>query len=141
KNIGVTGLGSSTDFLTEYLLVEAGLKLSDITPVPVGAGDSLISAMQHDQIQAGMTTEPTVSRLLKLGLARILIDTRTLAGSKATFGGVYPAGCLYMETSWVETHKEIVQKLANALVRTMHFIAHHSADEIAALMPADYYVG
>ena len=75
KNIGVTGLGSSTDFLTEYLLIKAGLKLSDVTPVPVGAGDTLIAAMQHGQIQAAMTTEPTVSRLLRTGLARILVDT------------------------------------------------------------------
>lgn len=141
RSIGVTGLGSSTDFLTEYLLVEAGLKLSDITPVPVGAGDTLISAMQHDQIAAAMTTEPTVSRLLKAGQARVLIDTRTLAGTVAALGGTYPASCLYMQTSWVETHAATVQKLVNAFVRTMHFIATHSAEEIAAEMPRDYYVG
>jgi NitT/TauT family transport system substrate-binding protein len=141
KAIGVTGLGSSTDFLTEYLLVKNGMKLSDITPVPVGAGDTLISALQHDQIQAAMTTEPTVSRLLKTGQATILIDTRSLAGTEDAFGGVYPAGCLYMETSWVETHREIVQKLVNAMVRTMKFIAAHSAEEIANAMPPDYYVG
>jgi NitT/TauT family transport system substrate-binding protein len=141
RNIGVTGLGSSTDFLTEYLLVKAGLKLSDVTPVPVGAGDTLIAAMQHDQIQAAMTTEPTVSRLLLAHEARVLIDARTRAGSRAIFGGTYPAACLYMETSWVASHPVIVQKLASALVRTLRFIATHSADEIAAEMPRAFYVG
>lgn len=141
KHIGITGLGSSTDFLTEYLLVKHGLKLSDITPVPVGAGDSLIAAMEHDQIQAAMTTEPTVSRLLTSGEARIIVDTRTLDGSTDTFGGTYPASCLYMESSWVETHRDIVQKLVNALVRTLHFIATHDAKTIAALMPPDFYAG
>lgn len=141
RQIGVTGLGSSTDFLTEYLLVKNGMKLSDITPVPVGAGDTLISAIGHDQIQAAMTTEPTVSRLLKTGQATILIDTRSLTGTEAAFGGVYPAGCLYMETTWVETHRDIVQKLVNAMVKTMKFISTHSAEEIAAAMPPDYYVG
>lgn len=140
-NIGVTGLGSSTDFLTEYLLVKYGMRMSDITPVPVGAGDTLIAALQHDQIQAAMTTEPTVSRLLKTGQARILVDTRTLVGTEQALGGVYPAGCVYMETSWVETHRAIVQKLVNAMVRTMHFIATHTAEQIANEMPADYYVG
>ncbi len=82
QNVGVTGLGSSTDFLTEYLLIEAGLRLNDVTPVPVGAGDTLIAAMQHDQIAAAMTTEPTVSRLLASGQARVLIDMRTLAGTE-----------------------------------------------------------
>lgn len=141
KHVGITGLGSSTDFLTEYLLVKNGLKLSDITPVPVGAGDSLIAAMEHDQIQAAMTTEPTVSRLLTSGEARVLVDTRTLDGSAATFGGVYPASCLYMESSWVEAHRDIVQKLVNALVRTLHFIETHDAKTIAALMPHDFYAG
>jgi len=141
KRIGVTGLGSSTDFLTEYLLAKAGLRFSDVTPVPVGAGDTLISAMRHDQIQAAMTTEPTVSRLLLTGEASILVDARTLAGSRAVFGGTYPAGCLYMETVWVETHRAIVQKLVNAMVRTMHFIATHNADQIAAKMPSDFYTG
>ncbi len=140
KRVGVTGLGSSTDFLTEYLLLKAGMKLGDVTPVPVGAGDTLIAAMQHDQIQAAMTTEPTVSRLLKTGEARVLIDMRDVAGTTAALGGIYPAACLYMETAWVNTHKETVQKLANAFVRTMHYIHTHSAAEIAALMPAGFFV-
>ena len=141
KHVGITGLGSSTDFLTAYLLVQNGLKLSEVTPVPVGAGDSLIAAMAHDQVQAAMTTEPTVSRLLASGAARVLVDTRTLAGSSAVFGGPYPASCLYMETSWVDAHKDIVQKLARALVRTLHFIADNDAETIAGAMPSDFYVG
>ena len=140
KNIGVTGLGSSTDFLTEYLLVKAGLKMSDITPVPVGAGDTLIAALRHDQIQAAMTTEPTVSRLLLAKEATVLVDARTLAGARSIFGGTYAAGCVYMETSWVETHREIVQKLVNAMVKTMRYIASHSPEQIAAEMPSDFYV-
>ncbi|MBI1218010.1 MAG: ABC transporter substrate-binding protein [Rhodobacteraceae bacterium] len=140
-HVGVTGLGSSTDFLTEYLLVKAGLKLSDVTPVPVGAGDSLIAALQQDQVQAAMTTEPTISRLMALGRARVLVDLRTLAGTRAALGGPYPSACLYMETSWVEAHHDTVQSLATALVRALHFIATHSADEIAERMPPDFFVG
>jgi NitT/TauT family transport system substrate-binding protein len=141
RSVGITGLGSSTDFLTEFLLLKSGLKLSDVTPVPVGAGDTLIAAMQHDQIVAAMTTEPTISRMLKSGQGRLLVDLRTVAGTQAGLGGVYPAACLYMQTSWVETHRGTVQKLVNAFVKTLRFIAEHDAAEIAALMPSDYYVG
>jgi NitT/TauT family transport system substrate-binding protein len=73
--------------------------------------------------------------------ARALLDMRTIEGTKAALGGTYPAACLYMQTAWVDAHKELVQKLANAFVKTLHFIATHSAEEIAAKMPADYYVG
>jgi NitT/TauT family transport system substrate-binding protein len=141
KTIGVTGLGSSTDFLTEYLLLKAGLKLSDVTPLPVGAGDTLIASMKHGEIVAAMTTEPTVSRLLHAGAARILVDLRTVAGTRAALGGLYPAACLYMQTSWVETHKPTVQKLVNAFVRTLHYMATHDPQIVADQMPADYYVG
>src|SRR6478752_1091472 len=55
KNLGVTGLGSSTNFLTQYLMVKAGVQLADFTSVPVGAGTTFIAAMQQDKIQAGMT--------------------------------------------------------------------------------------
>ena len=140
-NLGVTGLGSSTNFLTQYLAVKNGVKLGDFTSVPVGAGNTFIAAMQQDKIQAGMTTEPTITRLIKTGDAAVLIDMRTMGGTKEALGGTYPAASLYMQTAWVEANKETVQKLANAFVKTLKFINTHSAEEIAAKMPKDFYVG
>ena len=140
-SLGVTGLGSSTNFLTQYLAVKNGVKLGDFTSVPVGAGNTFIAAMQQDKIQAGMTTEPTISRLLKTGEASVLVDMRTIEGTRQALGGTYPAASLYMETAWVEAHKDAVQKLANAFVKTLKFINTHSAEEIAAKMPKDFYVG
>jgi len=141
KNLGVTGLGSSTNFLTQFLAVKNGVKLGEFTSVPVGAGNTFIAAMQHGQIDAGMTTEPTISRLLKAGEAKILIDMRSVDTTRAALGGVYPAACLYMQTDWVEQHHDEAQKLANVYVKTLRYIATHSAEEIAAQMPKDYYTG
>ena len=141
KSLGVTGLGSSTNFLTQYLATKSGVQLGDFTSVAVGAGDTLIKAMQTDQIQAAMTTEPTISRLLKSGEATVLVDMRTAAGTKAALGGVYPASSLYMSTEYVNGHKETVQKLANAFVKTLRWINTHSAAEIADKMPKEFYVG
>src|SRR5882762_4212425 len=60
RNLGVTGLGSSTNFLTRYLAVTNGVKVSEIVTIPVGSGDTFIAAMRQGRIDAGMTTEPTV---------------------------------------------------------------------------------
>lgn len=139
QNLGVTGLGSSTNFLTQYLMVKAGVRLGDFTSIPVGAGQTFIAAMQQDKIQAGMTTEPTVSRMLSTGEARILLDLRTSENTAAVLGGTYPSAALYMETRWVEKNRPTVQKLANAFVKTLHYIATHSAEEITAKMPKDFY--
>jgi NitT/TauT family transport system substrate-binding protein len=38
-----------------------------------------------------MTTEPTVSRALSTGLAKVLVDMRTEQGTRAALGGTYPA--------------------------------------------------
>lgn len=140
-NLGVTGLGSSTNFLSQYLMLKAGVKAGDFTTLPVGAGTTFIAAMQQDKIQAGMTTEPTISRMLKTGEARILVDMRTMEGARQALGGTYPSSSLYMPKAWVEKNKPTVQKLANALVKTLRFIAEHSAEEIAEKMPKDYYAG
>jgi NitT/TauT family transport system substrate-binding protein len=141
KTLGITGLGSSTDFLTRYLAVRNGLKPGDFSLLGVGAGNTFIAAMRQDQIQAGMTTEPTISTMVASGDAKILVDMRTPEATKAALGGPYPAASLYVQNDWVAKHKEEAQKLANALVKTMHWIATHTPEEIADKMPADYYAG
>ncbi len=141
KSLGVTGLGSSTNFLSQYLMVKSGVALGEFSTIPVGAGTTFIMAMQQDKIQAGMTTEPTISRMLKTGDARILVDMRTVEKTKAALGGTYPAASLYMASDWVAKNKPTVQKLANAFVKTLKFINTHSAAEIADKMPKDFYAG
>lgn len=139
KTLGVTGLGSSTNFLTQYLAAKGGVKNSEFTTLPVGAGSTFIAAMSQGKIDAGMTTEPTISRLTTTGAAKILVDLRTEKATAAALGGTYPAACLYMPNAWVASHKPEVQKLVTAFVKTLKFIATHSAKEIAEKMPADYY--
>ena len=141
KTLGVTGLGSSTDFLTQFIAARAGLKPGEFSLLPVGAGNTFVAAMKQDQIQAGMTTEPTVGQLIKMGAATVMIDLRTPESTAAALGGPYPAASFYVESAWLDGHRDEAQKLANALVKTMHWIADHSADDIASEMPKDYYVG
>ncbi|MER6049899.1 ABC transporter substrate-binding protein [Streptomyces sp. BHT-5-2] len=141
KKLGVTGLGSSTDFLTKYLAVKNGVKPEEITPVAVGAGQTFLSAMQQGSIQAGMTTDPTVAQVVDKNIGKVLVDMRTPEGSQQALGGPYPSSSLYMSTDWVNSHKDTVQKLANAFVRTLKWMSTHTAEEIAAKMPSDYAQG
>ncbi|WP_433453088.1 ABC transporter substrate-binding protein [Streptomyces sp. CA-142005] len=141
KKLGITSLGSSTDFLTKYLAVKNGVKINEFSPVAVGAGPTFIAALQQGSIDAGMTTDPTVANVLDKKLGKILLDMRTPEGSQEAFGGPYPSSSLYMQTDWVNSHKDTVQKLANAFVKTLTWMSTHSADEIAAKMPADYSQG
>lgn len=139
KTLGVTGLGSSTDFLTRYLADRQGVAQKDYSLLPVGAGNTFIAAMKQDRIQAGMTTEPTVSQMLKSGDAKVLVDLRNEADTIKALGGLYPAASLYVQNSWAETHKAEAAKLGRAFARTMHYIHTHTAEEIAEKVPRDYY--
>jgi NitT/TauT family transport system substrate-binding protein len=141
KKLGVTGLGSSTDFLTKYLAVNSGVQTSQFTPVAVGAGQTFISALQQGSIQAGMTTDPTVAQILDKGIAKVMTDMRTPEGSRAALGGLYPSSSLYMNTDWVNSHRNTVQKLANAFVKTLKWMSTHTPEQIAAKMPSDYAQG
>ncbi|OPF71351.1 nitrate ABC transporter substrate-binding protein [Streptomyces antioxidans] len=141
KKLGVTGLGSSTDFLTKYLAVDNGVQTSEFTPVAVGAGQTFISALKQGSIQGGMTTDPTVAQIVEQKIGKVLIDMRTPEGSKQALGGLYPSSSLYMNADWVNGHKDTVQKLANAFVKTLKWMSTHSAEDIAAKMPGDYAQG
>lgn len=138
KTLGVTGLGSSTNFLTQYLTSRKGVPSSAYSVLPVGADNSFIAAIKQGRIDAGMTTEPTVSQLLKTGDAKVLLDMRTVEGTREALGGTYPASSLYVQSAWLETHKDEAARLARAFVHTLQYLHTHSAEEIAAQMPKDY---
>ena len=141
KNLGVTELGSGTQPLTTALLHKAGVSADQVHFVPVGAGDTFIAALQQGKIDAGMTTEPTISRLLASGVGKVLVDLRTPQSTQAALGGEYPFISLFMNNSYVNSHKDVVQKLVNAYVKTLKWMHTHTAAEIADKMPADYYAG
>lgn len=141
KTIGVTGLGSSTAFLVQFLAKKNGVDPTKVRLLPVGAGTTFLAAVKQGTIDAGITTEPTISRLVSTGAAKVIVDLRTPDTTKAALGGLYPAACLYMSTAFIEKHPQETQKLANAFVKTMRYIASHSAEEIADKVPKDYYAG
>ncbi|MCO5400910.1 ABC transporter substrate-binding protein [Ralstonia soli] len=136
--LGVTGLGSSTSFLTRYLMAQQGLSAADYTMLPVGAEHSFAKALRSGRIDAGMTTDPIASRLVRNGEARVLLDLRTLESTRAALGGPYPAACLYLQSEWLEAHPELATKLAHAFVRTLRYMHAHDAEDIAAHMPPEF---
>ena len=141
RNLGVTELGSGTQTLTMAVAGKAGIKADEVHFIPVGAGNTFIAGLQQGKIDAGMTTEPTISRVVSGGSGKVLIDLRTPESTRAALGGDYPFIAVFMSTDYVNGHKDIVQRLVNAYVKTLKFIATHSAAEIADKMPQDYYAG
>jgi NitT/TauT family transport system substrate-binding protein len=138
KSIGVTDIGSGTDDLTLYLAARYHISSSQFHRVAVGAGPTVIAALQHHSVACAMTTQPTVNAIEKQHLGYSAIDLATTAGVQQWLGGFQPTAGVLAQTSWVNSHKDVVQKVVDALVATMHWINTHSAAQIAAKMPPAY---
>lgn len=137
-SLGVTALGSSTGFLTRYLMSQQGQTPSDYTLVPAGAENTFIQAVRDRRLEAGMTSDPTASLLVSTGQAYPILDLRTIDGTRAALGGVYPASCLYVQTQWLQANPDLAYKLARAFVRTLRFLHSHTAEEIAQRLSPEY---
>jgi NitT/TauT family transport system substrate-binding protein len=139
--LGVSGLGGMTDYLSRSLALRGGLAPGDITVLGIGADSTFIAAMNQGEVQAGMVTDLTVTRMLSAHEAVLLADLRTPAPTLAALGAPYVGDSLYVSEAWLKTHKDQAQHLANAFVMTMKWMATHSAEEITNMVPQDYYEG
>ena len=141
KNLGVTDLGSGTHVLTQAIIGSAGADPTKAQYVAVGAGDTFIAAIQQKKIAAGMTTYPTISRLVNSGKGKILVSLLDPQSTRAALGGDYPFIGIFAKNDWVNSNKDTAQRLVNAYVKTLKFIHSHTAQQIADQMPTDYYAG
>jgi NitT/TauT family transport system substrate-binding protein len=138
QTIGVTDLGSGTDQLTQYLAARYGLTKGDYTRIGAGDGSTMIAALKNHKIACGMTTQPTVAAIEKLGVGYPAFDLTTTAGVKRWLGGFTPTAGVLALTSWVNGNKATVQKVVDAMVATMHWLATHSAADVANVLPQSF---
>jgi NitT/TauT family transport system substrate-binding protein len=139
--VGVTSPGSSTDEMIKYLEKKNGMAADAIPVVAIGSGSTAIAAITSGQVWAGVTVEPAISQMEKAGTAKTLYDTRTPQGTKAVFGGTWPAGGFYVPTEFVRQNPRTVQAMVRAGVRTLKYLKTHRAGEIADHLPATFYGG
>src|ERR1700722_914883 len=90
QTIGVTDIGSGTDQLTQYLAARYGLKTGEYSRIAAGDGSTMIAALEHHKILCGMTTQPTVAAIEKLGIRYPAFDLTTTAGGQKWLGGFPP---------------------------------------------------
>lgn len=139
--VGVTAPGSSTNFFLNYLLTKAGVKPSAVSVIGVGASATAVAAIEHKQIDALVNLDPAITLLKKRGDINILVDTRTQKDTQQVFGGPYPAATLYAPQSYIDAHPQVIQKLVDAMVRTLRWMQGKSPEQIMKYVPKDYYAG
>lgn len=139
--VGVTSPGSSTDEMIKFLEKKNGMAADAIPVVAIGSGSTAIAAITSGQVWAGVTVEPAVSQMDKAGTAKALYDTRTPQGTKAVFGGTWPAGGFYVPAEFARENPRTVQAMVRAGVRTLKYLKTHTAAQIADHLPSSFYGG
>ena len=94
---GVSAPGSSTHMLLMTWAAKAGLKATDFSVIGVGAGASVVAAIENKSVDGISQTDPALTILQEKGEIKIVLDTRTTKGNQEFFGGAFPAGCLYAQ--------------------------------------------
>jgi len=136
--VGVTSLGSQTQFMVEYLAIQAGLAPSEVSFVNVGGGAGAVAAIRHGAVDAVVTGEPALTALASASDVKIVADTRTNEGTIRVFGGLYPSGTMYGRASFINQNPHTIQAFVQAMVRALIWIDQATAENIADVLPAEW---
>ncbi len=139
--IGVSAPGSSTNMVANFLLAKGGLKPSDVSIIGVGAGSTVIAALEQGRVDVLSQTDPAMTILEKEGKIKIIAETRTPEGTEKLFGGPMPAASLYAPVDFVKKNPKTVQALTNAMVRGLLWLQDASPQQVLATVPEDYLLG
>ena len=136
KTVGVSSVGSPSQFYLSYLLKKEGV--GDVSTATVGMGATAMAALEHGQVDAAVLFGSAVTAYLaRKPDAVILADTRTPEGLQNAFQVTdYPASCLLARREWLEANPSSARRMARAVLRAMAWIREHSAEEILARVPS-----
>jgi NitT/TauT family transport system substrate-binding protein len=110
KKWGVTRVGSSTDFLTRYLLTKNGLNPEkDVTIVGVGPAAGAQAAIKANKIQVATASQPSNFFYQDEGYAKI--------GDQSDFSDQYPTHVSYGREQWLKDNPDAVKAYLRAVVR------------------------
>jgi len=139
KQVGITGPGSATQTFLNLILASAGLQPTDVTTITVGAGSTAVAGMKRGDLYAISNLDLAITELSMAGDIQVVVDSRTEAGTKAVYGGDYASGSLYAPADFMAKHPEAAQAIANAMVRTLKWMATAKPEDIVAKVPEDFY--
>jgi len=139
--VGISAPGSSTNMVINYLIAKGGLKPNDISVIGVGAGSTVIAAVDQGRVDALSQTDPVMTILEKEGKIKIIAETRTPEGTEKIFGGPMPAASLYAPIEFIRKYPNTTQALTNATVRALIWMQNASPQQILATVPEQFLLG
>jgi NitT/TauT family transport system substrate-binding protein len=138
---GVSAPGSQTHMLVANWAAKGGLKPTDFVAIGVGAGASVVAAIEKKSVDGVSQADPALTILQEKGEVKIVVDTRTMKGNQEMFGGAMPAACLYAQPDLLTKTPNTAQALATAIVRADEWLQTAKPSEVADTVPSQYLLG
>ncbi len=139
--VGISAPGSSTNMVINYFIAGGGLKPSDISVIGIGAGATVVAAVDQGRVDVISQTDPAVTILERAGKVKVIAETRTPEGTMKIFGGPMPAASLYAPIAFIRNNPHTVQALTNATVRALKWMQTASPQQILDTVPEEYQLG
>jgi NitT/TauT family transport system substrate-binding protein len=134
---GVTTAGSSSQMFLTFLLTRHGVPVDAVSVTSIGSAATAIAAVEHGKVDVGWMADPSFTLVKQRNPdVRVLADLRTESGVEAAFGTTtYPGSVLYSQAGWLASNRDTAAALARAILRTLHWMHSHPAEEIAQKTP------
>jgi NitT/TauT family transport system substrate-binding protein len=111
--VAISAKGNSEDALMNYALVKNGLSIKDIDQVFLGFPNQ-IAAYANKGIDASLTVEPTVTKLIQLGVAKKLISADDIFPD-------FQTAVVYYSPKFIHDQPQNAKKFMVALVKAIRF--------------------
>ena len=126
KVLGVTQVGSLSDFIARLLLAQAGLSPQrDVTLLPTGDYNGMVVSLSKGLIDAGVVSPPSTLKARKLGFREIL----DVGASGIEYSGTSVA----TTRTLVRESPDIPRRVVRALVEAIHVFKTDKASSLRVL--------
>ncbi len=135
--VGIASFGSFHHRLLQAILSVHGMASTDVQLVATGNGPPAVAAMEHGKVDAAVLSTSVHNQLRKRSPGmRVLADPRTRSECRRLFGiDAVPNHCLIATSKWLERNPDLAGRMAEAMVKTMHWIQEHPLEEVRSLLP------
>ncbi len=142
KRIGVPKVGEEVTAVIRAALSRQGIDPdNDVKWVSVGIEGTMVAAMKRGEIDAvGAVGEWRDHLLRAVPGTHVLIDYSKAADLKQYLGAeTYPLAHVQMTREFVEQNPETVQRVVNAVMKSLHFINSHTPEECIDVVKDKYW--
>lgn len=123
RHVVVPQIGGTQDVALRYALGTIGLRATDrggnVIVIGAAPSDALALFLRRD-VDAAWVVEPWVSRLIREGHGRLVLDERALWP-----GGRFSTVCVVMRTGFLKQHPDLARRFLQAHVETVRWIEGH----------------